>query len=161
MKRLDNVVLRLAAPLLFLVAICILSLSAQYQSPSKVLNYTEGRFVNKKEGIILVLDLKKEKLQVPGYEFLGEVPGYLYGEKSQNIYGYWFVTDIKYLNRDSSKIALKFMSDSAADPQHIVLHFKSDSVAQMKLENGIEMRRQVGQTRKLEKINGAFELVRE
>lgn len=138
----------------------IMPLAAQDSIPSP-LSRIQGRFSNTELGIVLVLDLQQEKLVVPNYEFLGEVSGYMYGMKNQNLYGYWFVTSAEYLSNDSSKIALKLMSDSAADPQHIKLSFKNDSIVECKLERSMEMRRQVGNTRKLEKISSAFDLVRE
>lgn len=147
-----------------LVLLCLVlysSIGVYAQTLVQPLSRSQGRFSNKDVGIVLVLDLRQEQLTIPGYEFLGPVPGYMYGTKNQALYGYWFVTNADYTAKDSSKINLKFMSDAAADPQQLRLTFKNDSTIECKLEGGIEMRRQVGNTRKLEKINGVFELVRE
>lgn len=74
-----------------------------------------GHWLCKSAGVHLYLDLGAETLEVPHYEFLGKVNGYMRG----NISDTWFLTTFRY-EKDGTW-TLRFSNDSGADTQEVRL----------------------------------------
>lgn len=96
-----------------------------------------GHWVCKTEGVHLYLDLSKESLSVPRYEFLGHMNGYLRGGMSET----WFLVSFK--QTAPAEWIMRFSNESGADTQELRLHRNANGTLQYKATGPKLLRRTV------------------
>lgn len=105
----------------------------------------EGRFYCSETGVNIYLNLYEENMEVPGFEFLGKMAGYMCGD----IYGTWMLISHEVKGK---KALLRFSNDIGSDSQNIEFTQVSDSVYTYHAVGGNEIRKASG--RKLVKVTG-------
>lgn len=111
----------------------------------------EGRFYCSETGVNIYLNLYDENIEVPGFEFLGKMAGYMRGD----IYGTWMLTSHAVKGK---KALLRFSNDIGSDSQNIEFTQVSDSVYTYHAVGGNEIRKASG--RKLVKVSGEMNFKR-
>ena len=140
---------RLLTTCIFFILIgSIFQLGAQTPAP---LQPFKGHFYCKETGVHIHLNLYEAQLDVPGFEFLGKMNGYMRG----GIYGTWMLINHEVKGK---KATLRFSNDIGSDSQDIEFVQKTDSTYTYRAINGNAIRRAVG--RKLEKVTGTMEFRR-
>lgn len=113
-----------------------------------------GTYYDAEQRIRLVINLYEERVEVPGYSFIGPTHGYMNG----NIYGIWIVTTCK-LNADGTA-TVKLSNDQGADSQTIQLTpTPPGACLHYEAQGGNEVKRVQG--RKLVKIPGKLNFKRQ
>lgn len=123
----------------------ITSLSTYAQQPWKL------HLTDKKEKIILHIDLHEETIEVPGMEMFGAMNGYLGG----NVYGVWCITSYRFKD---DKAILRLSNDLGSETQEAELKQTSDSTYTLKLIGTTVVKRAEG--RKLVKIAPTLNMVK-
>lgn len=111
----------------------------------------EGRFYCSETGVNIYLNLYDENIEVPGFEFLGKMAGYMRGD----IYGTWMLISHAVKGK---KALLRFSNDIGSDSQNIEFTQVSDSVYTYHAVGGNEIRKASG--RKLVKVSGEMNFKR-
>lgn len=111
----------------------------------------EGRFYCSETGVNIYLNLYDENIEVPGFEFLGKMAGYMCGD----IYGTWMLISHAVKGK---KALLRFSNDIGSDSQNIEFTQVSDSVYTYHAVGGNEIRKASG--RKLVKVSGEMNFKR-
>lgn len=111
----------------------------------------EGHFYCSETGVNIYLDLYDENMEVPGFEFLGKMAGYMRGD----IYGTWMLISHAVKGK---KALLRFSNDIGSDSQNIEFTQVSDSVYTYHAVGGNEIRKASG--RKLVKVSGEMNFKR-
>lgn len=91
---------------------------------------------NKEMGLIVEMDLYKESVEVPGYEWFGPLHGYIDGK---GIYGVWAVTSVKKVS--DSEAVVHFSNDLGSETQTARLTWKSDSTLLLEQKGGTTFKR--------------------
>ena len=99
----------------------------------------KGKFYCKSNHISLVLDLYDTSIEVPGYNFLGKMNGYLKGD--------WLIVTHKI---QANKATLRFVNDIGADAQEVELTINPDGTYDYKAIGKNLIKKAVG--RRLESI---------
>lgn len=115
----------------------------------------EGVFYSKENGISLHLSLYKDTIEVPGYEFLGKMNGYMIGDKDSNLYGTWLLVSHKI---DGSRAELRFSNDVGSDSQTVLFTCLSDSSFSYRAVNGNVVKKAIN--RRLYKIESEMQFIR-
>lgn len=105
----------------------------------------EGHFFCKETGVNMYLNLYEEKLEAPGFSFLGKMHGYM----KDGIYGTWMVTKCS-VKKNTAHI--RFSNDIGSDAQDIEFTLNNDSTYTYRAIGNNAIRRAVG--RKLVKVTG-------
>lgn len=111
----------------------------------------EGHFYCSETGVNIYLNLYDENIEVPGFEFLGKMAGYMRGD----IYGTWMLISHAVKGK---KALLRFSNDIGSDSQNIEFTQVSDSVYTYHAVGGNEIRKASG--RKLVKVSGEMNFKR-
>lgn len=131
--------------LLSLLVLCASVVRAVVPADSLAQRPFEGHFFCKETGVHLYLNLYERTLTAPGFDFLGQLNGYMLGD----IYGTWMLTKHSV---DGRKARLRFSNDIGSDAQDIEWVQTSDSTFTYRAVGGNAIRRAEG--RKLVKVTG-------
>lgn len=111
-----------------------------------------GHFYCKGTDVNIYLNLYERNLKAPGFDFLGEVNGYMAGN---GIYGTWLLTRYEV---KGNKAMLRFSNDIGSDAQDVEFVQINDSTYTYKALKGNALRKAVG--RKLVKVVGDMTFLR-
>lgn len=108
-----------------------------------------GTFRNDETGLIIHLDLNKERLLTPSLEFLGPVHGYLTG----GVYGVWMLVrhEVK-----ADHVLLYFSNDLGSDTQAIKLSRNKEQLFVYEVLEGNKLKKAIG--RRLVKFHDSLPL---
>lgn len=104
----------------------------------------KGKFYDSADSIFLHVDLYQESVEVPGYEMLGLLNGYLKG----NIFGVWMITSFEMESENCALIRLS--NDFGSETQSARLSILAEGSCLLELCNGVVIKKVVG--KKLVKI---------
>lgn len=107
--------------------------------------------IDRRQNIVLDVDLHKESIEVPGMEMFGPMHGYLGGD----IYGVWAVTSFRL---GKGKATLRLSNDLGSETQEAELTQTNDSTYLLKLTGTVVVKKAEG--RKLHKIPSSLKMVK-
>lgn len=106
-----------------LFSIFLFALSTSLHAQTDILR---GHWICKAEGVHLHLDLGEESINVPQYEFLGPMNGYMRGGMSET----WFLVSFKQSQTD--EWTMRFSNESGSDTQELKLQRTADGTLRYK-----------------------------
>jgi len=123
--------------------------------PQNVIPKYEGVFYSKENGISLHLSLYKDTIEVPNYEFLGKMNGYMVGDKESDLYGTWMLVSYKIKGNQAE---LRFSNDVGSDAQSVLFTCLNDSTFSYKSVKGNVVKKAIN--RRLYKIENEMFFIR-